>query len=101
MPVSAACCACYRSAVVVLPERDHPGPPLGDLAVAHDEHLGHGHTHLPTRGPPSGAGELRHDHVALLDHSDDLQLGWKVGRVHPAARSTTRLISSARVTERS
>src|SRR5919106_5344566 len=55
------------SAVVVLLEFDHPGTALSDPAVAHDEHLCHGHAHLRARGLFRCTAEPRHDDVALLD----------------------------------
>jgi pyridoxine 4-dehydrogenase len=72
----------------VLLELDHPGAPLGDLAVAHDEHLGHRHAHLAAGRAPGRAGELRHDDVVLLDHPDDLQLG----RVDDVRRAVDGLV---------
>src|SRR5262245_19606438 len=76
------------SAVVVLLELDHPGAALSDLTVAHDEHFGHGHAHLPARGALHRAGELRHDDVALLDHAHDLQFG----RVDEVGRTVDGLV---------
>src|SRR5436190_2012829 len=67
----------YCSPVVILLKGDHPGAALSDLAVTHDEQLGHRHAHFSARGALRRAGELCHDDVALLDHANDVEL-WRV-----------------------
>ena len=75
-------------AVVILLKNNHPGAALSNLAVAHHEHLGHGHAHPSASGALRRAGELCHDDVALLDHAHDLQLG----RVDELGRAVDGLV---------
>src|SRR5262245_584938 len=60
------------SAVLVLLQLDHPSAPLRDLAIAHNEHLGHGHAHHLACVAGRRTDEFRHDDVVLFHHADDL-----------------------------
>ena len=76
------------SAVVVLRQRDDPGAPLRDQAVAHDEDLRHRHAHQLAGVAGHRSGQLGHHDVVLLDHAHHLEL-WRRRR-SPGPRSPRR-----------